>query len=61
MLQEEDDLLRKVMFVINDTEPQSECHTDVDDILFELTKKFNSGALCDPMINLSLAKVINEV
>ena len=59
--QEEDDTLRKVMFVVNenDTEPQSEGHTD--DILCELTEGFNNDELCDPKINPDLAKAINEV
>ena len=54
--QEEDDPLRKVMFVVNDTEPQSESHTD--DILCELTE-FNNDKICDPKINTNLAKAIN--
>ena len=57
--QEEDDPLRKVMFVVNDTEPQSEWHTD--SILCELTEEFNNNELCDPKINPNLAKAINEV
>ena len=57
--QEEDDPLRKVMFVVNDTEPQSEGHTD--DILCELTEEFNNDKICDPKINTNLAKAINEV
>ena len=57
--QEEDDPLRKVMFVVNDTEPQSEGHTD--DILCELTEEFNNDEICDPKINTNLAKAINEV
>ena len=57
--QEEDDPLLKVMFVINDAEPQSEGHTD--DILCELTKEFNKIELYDPKINPNLAKAINEV
>ena len=56
---EEDDPLRKVMFMVNDTEPQSEGHTD--DILCELTEEFNNHELCDPKINPNLAKAINEV
>ena len=59
--QEEDDALRKVMFVVNDTEPQSEGHSDVDEILCELTEEFNNDELCDPKINLNLARAINEV
>ena len=43
------------------TETQSEGHTDVDDILCELTEEFNNDELCDPKINPSLAKAINEV
>ena len=57
--QEEDNPLRKVMFVVNDTEPQSEGHTD--DILCELTEEFNNDEICDPKINTNLAKAINEV
>ena len=57
--QEEDDPLRKVMFVVNDTEPQSEVHTD--DILCELTEEINNDEICDPKTNGNLAKVINEV
>ena len=57
--QEEDNPLRKVIFVLNDTEPQSEGHTD--DILRELTEKFNNDKLCDPKINPNLGKAINEV
>ena len=57
--QEEDDRLRKVMFVVNDTELQSEGHTD--DILCELTEEFNNEDLGDPKINPNLAKAINEV
>ena len=53
-LQQEDDPLRKVMFVVNDTEPQSEGHTD--DILCELTEEFNNYEICDPKINTNLAK-----
>ena len=49
------------MFVANDAEPQSEVHTDVDDILCDLTVEFNIEELCDPKINPSLAKTINEV
>ena len=59
MQQEEDDPLRKVMFVANDTEPQSEGHTN--DILCELTEEFNNDQICDPKINAKLAKAINEV
>ena len=57
--QEEDDPLRKVMFVVNDTEPQSEGHTD--DILCELTDEFNNDELCDTKLNPNFAKAINEV
>ena len=57
--QEEDNPLRKVMFVVNDTEPQSEGHTD--GILCELTEEFNNEELCDPKISPNLAKAINEV
>ena len=57
--QEEDDPLRKVMFVVSDTEPQSEGHTD--DILYELTEEFNNDEICDPKINTKLAKAINKV
>ena len=53
-MQQEDDPLRKVMFVVNDTEPQSEGHTD--DILCELTEEFNNYEICDPKINTNLAK-----
>ena len=47
--QEIDNPLRKVMFVVNDndTESQSEGHTD--DILCELTEVFDK--LCDSKIN----------
>ena len=55
--QEEDDPLRKVMFVVNDTEPQSESHNN--DILCELTKEFNNDKICDPKINTNLANAIN--
>ena len=58
-LQQEDDHLRKVMFVVNDTEPQSEDHTN--DILCELTEEFNNDELCDSKFNPNLAKAINEV
>ena len=58
-LQQEEDPLRKVMFVVNDTESQSEGHTD--DILCELTGEFNNDEICDPKINTNLAKAINEV
>ena len=47
------------MFVVNDTEPQSEGHTD--GILCELTDEFNNEELCDPKINPNLTKVINKV
>ena len=47
------------MFVVNDTEPQAESHTD--DILFELTEEFSNDELCDPKINANFAKAINEV
>ena len=59
MQQEEDDPLRKIMFVVSDTEPQSEGPTD--DILCELTEEINNDEICDPKINTSLAKAINEV
>ena len=58
-MQQEDDHLRKVMFVVNDTEPQSEDHTN--DILCELTEEFNNDELCDSKFNPNLAKAINEV
>ena len=45
--------------LVNDTEPQSEGHTD--DILWELTGEFNNNELCDPKINPNLTKAINEV
>ena len=57
--QEEDNPLRKVMFAVNATEPQSEGHTD--DILCELKEEFNNDEICDPKINTNLAKAINEV
>ena len=57
--QGEEDPLRKVTFAANDTESQSEGHTD--DILCELTEEFNNDELCDPNINTNLAKAINEV
>ena len=41
--QEKEDPLRKVMFVVNDTESQSEGHTD--DILCELTEEFNNDEI----------------
>ena len=44
--QEEDDPLRKVMFVVNDAEPQSEGHTG--NIFCELTEEFNNDKQCDP-------------
>ena len=47
------------MFVVNDTEPQSEGHTDY--ILCKLTEEFHNDELCDPKINPNLAKAINEV
>ena len=59
MQQEEDDPLRMVMFLVNDTEAQSEGY--IDDILCELTEEFNNDKLCDPKINPNLAKAINEV
>ena len=57
--QDEDDPFGKVTFVVNDTEPQSEEHTD--NILCHLTEEFNNDKLCDPKINPNLAKAINEV
>ena len=57
--QEEDDPLRKIMFMVNDTEPHSEGHTE--DILCDLTEEFNNNELCDPKINPNFAKAINEV
>ena len=45
------------MFVVNDTEPQSESHND--DILCELTEEFNNDKICDPKINTNLANTIN--
>ena len=60
--QEEDDPLREVMFVVNDTEPQSQGHTlTSDDILCELREEFNNNKLCDSKTNLNLSKAINEV
>ena len=47
------------MFVVNDTEPQSEGHTY--DILCELTEEFNNDELRDPKIYTNLDKAINEV
>ena len=47
------------MFVVNDTEPQSE--VPADDILCELTEEINNDEISDPKINTSLAKAINEV
>ena len=47
------------MFVVSDTESQSEGHTD--DILCELTGKFNNDEICDSKINTNLANAINEV
>ena len=58
--QEEDEPLRKAMFMVNNTEPKSESHTDFDDILCDLTEESNNEELCDPKINSSLAKAINE-
>ena len=57
--QEEDYSLRNAMFVVNDTEPQSEGHTD--DILCGLTEEFNNDKLRDPKVNPNLAKAINEI
>ena len=57
--QEEDDPLRKVIFVVSDREPQSEGHTD--DKLCEVTEEFKNDELCDLKINPNLAKAINEV
>ena len=54
----EDDPLRNVIFVVSNTEPQSEGHTE--DILCELTEEFNNDELCDPKINPNLAKTINK-
>ena len=45
--------------MVNHTAPQSEGH--INDILCELTEEFNDDKLCDPKINLNLAKAINEV
>ena len=59
MQQEEDHPLRKVMFVVSNTEPQSEGHTD--DILCQLTEEFNNDELFDPKINPNFAKAIIEV
>ena len=58
---QEDNPLQKVMFVVNDTEPQSEGHTE--DTLCELTGEFNNDELCDQLINvinLKLVRAINE-
>ena len=57
--QEKGHPLRKVMFAVNSTEPQSEGHTD--DILCQLTEEFNNDELCDPKINPNFAKAIIEV
>ena len=59
MQQEEDDLLRRGMFVVNDTELQSEGRTD--NILCDLTEEFNNDELCDLKIKPNLTKAINEV
>ena len=59
MQQKEDNRFRKVMFVVNDTEPQLEGHTY--DILCDLTEEFNNGGLCDPKINPNCPKAINEI
>ena len=59
---QEDNPLQKVMFVVNDTEPQSEGHTD--DTLCTLTEEFNNNELCDQSItaiNLKLVRAIYEV
>ena len=56
---QQDNPLRKVLFVFIDTEQQSEGHTD--DILWKLTGEFSNIKLCDPKINPNLAKAINEV
>ena len=59
---QEDNPLQKVMFVVNDTEPQSEGHTD--DTLCKLTEEFNNNELCDQSItaiNLKLVRAIYEV
>ena len=58
-MQQEDDSLRKVMFVVNNKEPQSVGHTD--DILCKLTEEFNNDKLCDPKINPNLPRAIYEV
>ena len=57
--QEEDDRFRKVMFVVNDTEPQLE--GQIYDILCDLTEEFNNDELCDPKINPNCPKAINEI
>ena len=57
--QDDEDPFREVTCLVNDTEPQSEGHTD--DILCKLTEEFNNDEICDPKINTDLAKSINEV
>ena len=59
MQQEEDNPLKKVMFLVNNPESQPEGHNN--DILCNLTEEFSNDELCDPKVNSSLAKAINEV
>ena len=59
---QKDNPLQKVMFVVNDAEPQSEGHTD--DTLCKLTEEFNNNELCDQSItaiNLKFVRAIYEV
>ena len=42
------------MFVVNDIEPQSEGHTDGDDILCKLTEEFNAGVPQDSILGPTL-------
>ena len=47
------------MFVVNDTEPQSEGHTE--DTLCELTEEFNNDELCDQLINVINLKLVRAI
>ena len=50
----EDNPLHRVMFVVNETEPQPE------EQIGELTEEFKNDELCHPKINPSLVNAINE-
>ena len=59
----EDNPLHRVMFVVNETEPQAEEQIGFSiskDILGELTEEFKNDELCHPKINPSLVNAINE-